>query len=312
MSIWIYKQIVNNVNLPNNIRVTLGEGNTKNNLIKLKNDSSLYVKREDQNPSGSWKDRGTALKISSLVNKSYKEAVISSSGNAAISFLKYTNKIGNFRMHIVVSPEINEDKKKIIKELIKIGNHKLYFSKQAKRKASKLAAENMIPNLKSSIDETIIKGYWSLGLEIYRDIIRKNRGKNFILFCPVSSGTAAIGLIQGLQLKIDNELNMPQVFFLQTQSCHPLMSDIEIINEKSLADAIVDKSLIRKPMLEKILNQTNGKSFSITNKELKSAKEYAVNHGINLSYTSLLSIAGFLRVNNSFKNTVFITIASGR
>ncbi len=310
MSIWNYRFIKNSVDLNKENKITLNEGNIRSDIIELENNSKLYIKREDENPSGSWKDRGTAYKLSLIKSKGINEAVIASSGNAAISFLTYANHIGDFKMHIVVSPDINELKKEIIEKLA-LNTHKVYFESKAKTFSSKLSSELSIPNLRSAIDDEIVKGYWSLGIEIFQEIIKNYRDKKIVVFIQASSGTAGVGIAQGLQLEIENELKMPRMFFVQTQSCHPLLDENEVV-EKSLADAIVDKSMLRKPMLNKIIKETNGGALSITNEEILNAKEYIEKHNINLSNTSLLSVAGFLRVYNNDSDTIFITIASGR
>ncbi|MCA9381540.1 pyridoxal-phosphate dependent enzyme [Candidatus Dojkabacteria bacterium] len=309
MSIWNHKEIKKEINFDN--LITLGEGATPISKIDLETDNVLYIKHEEQNPTGSWKDRGTAFKISQLLNDGINEAVISSSGNAAISFLKYANHIGNFKMHIVVSPNVNEKKNELIKEQAAFGAHEIYYEPKARSMAAKISAENNIPNLRASTDLDILKGYWSLGLEIYDEIIKNNREKNHVILCAVSSGTTAVGVVQGINLKIEKEVNMPKFIFVQTSECHPLVSD-DNKSEESLADAIVDKALLREPQLNKILKQTNGQAIAIDNLQLIEAKQWLESRGETLSYTSSLPIAAMLELERNFENTIFTCISSGR
>lgn len=309
MSIWNFKQIRKQSELSENSQITLNEGFTRSEVIDLGNSSKLFIKREDLNPTGSWKDRGTAYKLSKLINNDVKEAVISSSGNAAISYLKYATE-NDFKMHVVVSPEINDEKKEIIESSLN-NIHEIHYATTARAESAKIAAKLGIPNLRASTDDEILVGYWSLGLELYKDIISKNRDKNIIIICSVSSGTTAVGIARGLQLEIEKTENMPKFIFTQTSECHPLV-DSEVQFEESLAEAIVDKALLRKPMLQKILTETNGYALSISNEQLVEAKSYTKSKSIDLSYTSLLPIAGFREIYNNDENTIFITIASGR
>lgn len=309
MSIWNHNEIKKVVDFEN--LITLGEGFTPISKIALDNDNELIIKHEEKNPTGSWKDRGTAFKMSQLLNEGIREAVISSSGNAAISFLRYANTVTDFKMHVVVSPDVNKHKNSLIQEEVSKGSHEVYYESKARGFAAKISAKNNIPNLRASTDSEILKGYWSLGLEIYDEVIKMNREKNHIILCAVSSGTAAVGITQGINLKIEKEINMPKFIFVQTSSCHPLISD-ESIEEKSYADAIVDNTLLREPQLIKILKQTNGEAITISNQQLQSAKDWMDTKGQNHTFTSLLPVAAMLELEGNYKNTIFTCITSGR
>ena len=61
--IWQYAQQLKPL-VKSKFRLSLNEGHTE--LIKIDN---IYFKREDQNPTGSVKDRGIAFQISFLMQK---------------------------------------------------------------------------------------------------------------------------------------------------------------------------------------------------------------------------------------------------
>lgn len=74
-------------------QVTLGEGNTP--LVPLEYHSeSVFLKLEYQNPTASYKDRGTAVLISFLLSRGVMSAVEDSSGNAGASFAAYAARAG--------------------------------------------------------------------------------------------------------------------------------------------------------------------------------------------------------------------------
>src|SRR4030042_3312682 len=89
-------------------KVTLGEGKTR--LIDIDN---VYFKLEYENPTGSVKDRGFAYQIAKLKEKGINKAVISSSGNAAISVANYC-KLANIELTVFVGRNINKRKLKIL------------------------------------------------------------------------------------------------------------------------------------------------------------------------------------------------------
>lgn len=311
MSIWKYKEIKESAG---NISeyLTLDEGDTPLEKITLDN-KDLLVKREDLNPTGSWKDRGTAYKLTKLVSDGYKEAVIPSSGNAAISFVEYIQKLGlDLTLHIVVSDAVNETKKNILEELTNGTNHKIYFDPKAKRKSSQLSAEKNIPLLRSSLDNEIIYGYWSLGYELAIPLAHAN---NPVLFISASSGTALVGMVQGLFSKLGDESKMPKVILCQTESCYPIVESLHPeenynFTEKSLANSIVDKSVLRLPQILKLLKETRGDAVVVENQYLELAKQKLKNQ--NLSYTSLLPIGAYLKEKENYSGNEIYIIASGR
>lgn len=313
MSIWKYETIKRKIQAANFF--DLNEGDTPTEKHEVDKNNTIYLKREDKNPTGSWKDRGTAFKITELIANGKNGAVIPSSGNAAISLLTYANSVENFTVHVVVSPNISTEKKELLKALAGT-THSIHFETKAKQAASRISAELNIPILRSSQDQNLLTGYWSLGFELSQLIIH-NQNKENHLFIPVSSGTALVGTVQGLMQKLEDEFKMPKIIVCQTQSCSPVYDALEnIVTEKfedSLADSIVDKSMLRLPQVQNIIKNTNGEALKITNQELLAAKDFAktvLNE--DLSFTSLLSIAGMLRYKDDVTNTNFICITSGR
>lgn len=73
--------------------VTLGEGNTPLVATEL-NGRRVHFKLEGQNPTGSFKDRLTAVEASHLLAMGIREAVEDSSGNAGASFAAYAARAG--------------------------------------------------------------------------------------------------------------------------------------------------------------------------------------------------------------------------
>jgi threonine synthase len=323
MSIWKHKEIKELFPETTNL-ITLDEGNTPVDDKKI-NGIEVYVKREDLNPTGSWKDRGSAYKIVELQEDGIKEAVLFSSGNAVISLLEYAKLFPEFKLNVVVSTNTSEIKMQKIKELMH-EPHELFVVDNPKEKAIKISAEKKIPNLRVSIDNNIHKAYWSLGIELGK-LLKKtsefndgNINKDIGLFIPTSSGTAAVGITQGLQIELGDEFQLPRIYICQTTSTHPFINEVLRLatlaqddkgmrNEESLADAIVDKVGLRKPQMDKIVKETNGKVLVITNQYLEKAKEIYP----ELTYNSLLSIAGFLQqVEEGEVFTKAICVASGR
>ncbi len=98
--------------------ISLGEGDTPVvELERLSSDlgiGSLVAKLESSNPTGSFKDRGTAVMVSALAEQGVEGIVEDSSGNAGASAAAYAARAG-MRAHIFVPDSAPEGKVSQIK-----------------------------------------------------------------------------------------------------------------------------------------------------------------------------------------------------
>lgn len=88
---WRY---VHSFDLPANASVvSLGEGRSPLIPVYYQN-QTIWVKLESLNPTGSYKDRGSAVLLSQLIARGVAQAVEDSSGNAGASFAAYAARAG--------------------------------------------------------------------------------------------------------------------------------------------------------------------------------------------------------------------------
>lgn len=312
MSIWNYRKIKNFIDTQD--LLTLKEGQTPIDKFSIKN-TTVFLKREDANPTGSWKDRGMAYVVTNLKKQGITSVVISSSGNAAVSLLEYAKLYPKLSVHIIVSPKnITDDKKQKIETLIQNTNHTLNFDEKPKRKRAELVVSKDAFLISSAHDDNFVRGYWSLGFELAKTI--NNLQKIIPIFVQASSGAGLVGLVQGIMMNITTEKWTPQIFVCQTTQTHPVVSklynQIQVVTEKSMASAISDKSMLRSPQILKVIEETNGDAFAISNDELQKAREVLPQKiASSISNTSLLSIAGLLRAKETIQIEHAICIASG-
>ncbi len=89
--------------------ITLGEGGTP--LVAATVDGrTLHFKCEQLNPTGSFKDRGSAVLVSALAAGGIREAIEDSSGNAGASFAAYAARAG-LRARVFVPEETSSRKR---------------------------------------------------------------------------------------------------------------------------------------------------------------------------------------------------------
>jgi hypothetical protein len=116
------------------------------------------------------------------------------------------------------------------------------------------------------------------------------------VFIGTSSGTTAQALAEFF-LKNTTKSKV-EVHIIQTTSCHPIADNFtEKLDheEKSLADAIVDHTALRKDALVPLIEKTGGNGWIATNEEIGIAQELANKYSIQVSLNSALSIVGLMQ-----------------
>lgn len=273
------------------------------NLARELNIPALYFKREDLHPYGSHKGRSIPKMIEKYAAEGWQNFCISSSGNAALAaalFIKdynAKNPAKPLTLKIYIGYKIDKEKLRRLLQVSslplwqKIKNFFLCKSPEIKIRQTINPRQSAFlfeklkkgKNLRQSTDDLALLGYEELAQEL---ALIKNLET---IFVPTSSGTTAQGLYLGFK-----KLNLfPKIYVVQTTTCHPF-AESEIIDEPSLAKAIVDKIARRKPYINELIKNNKGKVLVIKNSELLEAEKTYHGHFPNEkpSYNSLLSLAG--------------------
>lgn len=230
----------------------------------------LFFKREDLNPSGSFKDR-LVYDIWSKLHEISKQQqiVLSSSGNLAISVLFYAQamqqKLENgIKIFIPATlPEIKRLK------LEKLAEHSgladvLVTSARPKSDCARYARDNGAFWLRNSAGPDYPNSYHSLAQEINN--FHEQEKLDAVITC-VSSGTAASGICQKLAADLP-------LFAIQTSKISPLakqFGDTTAPESTSLANAISDRIMSRKSSLKALIEERKGSSIACSNLEIEAA-----------------------------------------
>lgn len=250
-------------------------------LIKL---DSVYLKREDLNPTGSAKDRAIKLQIANLQNLQYPSAVISSTGNAAISADYYCHQ-NNIPLTVFVSPTINPHK------LSLISHSQIVTTAKPISQAFKYSKTNQSYFLRQSTDPIALEGYGQIAEEIIKIIPNITS-----IFIPVSSGTTLLGI----------SLKLPpttKIFAVQPANNCPIASyfDTNYIPEKfSLTDSLTAKMIPLKHRLTSAIKKSNGSGLVIQNSAVIKSQQYLQSQNIITSPESALAYAGYLKATKTF------------
>ncbi len=277
-------------------QLDLGQGNTpleqQQKLLPpdLSASCNLWLKREDLNPNGSFKDRALAYQISYLQEKKEKYCVLSSSGNAAISCCAFCQKT-NIKPIILISPSISQEK---LQTIIKNKPFLLIQSIQARRLAKYIHAKYKIPLLNPSSDPKAAFGFETLGWEIHQ----QNPNCQAI-FSYSTSGASIIGII-GYYLK--NKLKPPQIFAVQTSE-----NDLQSTTLTKFYSHLQAKKIIAT------IKQTSGNLFHVPPDKTQKYLQLLQQNNINSSPEGAACLSAAIEnINNPINHlSNIIVIISG-
>lgn len=292
---WKYKEMFG---LPSNAPlVTLGEGGTPL-LSGTINDQPVFFKMESQNPTGSFKDRGSAILVSFLLSRGVREAVEDSSGNAGASFAAYAAKVA--MKATIYAPESTSGPKRT--QIEAYGAHLMRIpgprAEAARAVLQAVAHGNVYAS--HAYMPFGLAGYATIAYEIF-DSMKIAPGT---VIAPAGHG----GLLYGLMLGFEALLNSGEIsrlpFFIgvQPENCAPMtaayrrggMVDKDLIILPTLAEgASVAAPLRAAPILARMLSG-GGKMLSASEKEIGETYHLLAKKGIYCEPTSSLSIIPLL------------------
>jgi len=198
-------------------RVSLGEGHTP--LISAQIfGRRVYFKCEYMNPTGSFKDRGTAALVSFLLAHGVSEAIEDSSGNAGASFAAYAARAG-IKARVYVPESASGPKRKQIEaygaELIPIPGPRFKASEAVRQ-----AAEAGMVYASHAYLPFNLPGYATCAYEIYEQL---GAGPGAVIV-PAGQGGFLLGLERGFEalMSADKIGKMPIMIGVQASACGPL------------------------------------------------------------------------------------------
>jgi threonine synthase len=280
--------------------VSLGEGDTP--IINLPHISNIVggqisSKMEFMNPTGSFKDRGTAVMISALKNMDVSEIVEDSSGNAGASISAYSARAG-IKAHIFAPATAPKPKLDQI-SVYGAETHLIKGTRDDSTKAAILyATSNSIPYASHNLSPFFIEGTKLFAHEIYRDL-EEDLPEHIVV--PVGNGSLFLGAWKGFsELK---ELNLvkhiPKLHCVQAESVMPIVSafsggkwgpdDVK----PTIAGGIAVGSPPRLKQITNVLEMGKGTSIAVSENDIKEWQVIlAKEEGIYLEPTSAAAFAG--------------------
>lgn len=268
--------------------VTLGEGNTPL-LWADAFGRRVAFKCEYANPTGSFKDRGTATLIAFLLQRGVEEAVEDSSGNAGASFAAYAARAG-IRAHLFLPETASGPKRKQIEAygatLTLVPGPRAAATQAAQRAAQQgwvYASHAWLPfNL---------PGYATLAYELWEQM--GDEIGSVVL--PVGQGGLLLGVARGFQALCHAGLlrKPPVLIGVQAAACAPLLARAEgrtasLCNEPTLAEGVRVAQPLRAAQVVDAVLHSGGRFVSVAEADILPGRDELARRGFYVEPTSAL------------------------
>ena len=199
--------------------VSLGEGNTPLLWEKFEG-QKVALKLESLQPTGSYKDRGSAVLISQLLGRGVHEAVEDSSGNAGASFAAYAAQAGlNCRVYV---PEAASGPKRVQIEQYGAKLVRIPGPRSEAARAVLVEADAGVAYASHAYLPFGLPGIATIAYEIWEQLGRQAPGS---LVAPVGHGGLLLGIVRGFSALQSSRLIDRQPFYLgvQAAACDPVV-----------------------------------------------------------------------------------------
>lgn len=293
-SIWRYARFFPYVK--EDERITLGEGWTP--MVKLSDD--VFLKSDSLNPTGSFKDRGSAVLISALhklIKRAKGRISEDSSGNAGASMAAYAARAGleaEVYVPVTVSgPKFSQIRFYGAKVVKVLGSRQRVAEEAQKADLGKFYVGHILHPL-------FRDGIRTLAYEIAEQFDWNPPER---VYLPVSAGTLVLGVIGGFEhLAKSNVIeSVPKIVACQTEQVSPLYHRLKGLPYEppkrvaSVADALVS---VNPPLLDimvESLRRVKGDAVMVREDEILKAWQELGKKGFYVEPSSAVAYAAYKR-----------------
>jgi threonine synthase len=287
--IWRYRHALG---LPDDApQITLGEGRTP--LVWSQAfGRRVAFKCEALNPTGSYKDRGSAALTAFLRSRGVEQAVEDSSGNAGASFAAYAAAAG-VRARVFVPDAASGPKRKQIEaygaEIVRIMGPRSNASEAALRAVEQGAVYASHANL-----PFVLPGYATLAYELFEDLGQAPGA----VIVPAGQGNLLLGVgraFAGMQRRGLAE-RMPVMVGVQALACAPLWMLFAYgpsamgwsVEGDTLAEGVRVRHPVRGDAVLNFLMQYNGRMLAVEEPAILPGRAALARLGFYVEPTSAL------------------------
>lgn len=276
---------------PDTEPVSLGEGGTPLLWAEIFG-RKIAFKCEFLNPSGSFKDRGSAVITAWLQSRGIREAVEDSSGNAGASFAAYAARAG-IKARVFVPESASGPKRRQIEaygaELVPVPG-----SRTEVAEAARAAADGGAVYASHAYQPFNLPGYATVAYEIFEQLGSKMPGA---VVLPVGQGGLLLGLARGfnaMRIATHIESNTPRIIGVQARACAPLWANFTtgsagtgIFSEnQTLAEGVQVRFPLRRDEVLQVVGASHGFMYVVDENEILLDRDALARLGFYVEPTS--------------------------
>ncbi len=301
-SIWRYRAFLP---LPENAEpVSMGEGYTPLVEARIGN-RPFHAKLDFMMPTGSFKDRGTAVLVSALHVFGYGRVVEDSSGNAAASLSAYAARSG-MQADIYVPAHASPAK------LVQIQVYGAHVHKvEGPRENAALAVQEAARQGEAYYASHYYNPFALAGMQTTAWEIWEQLGHRApaAVVAPVGHGTNFLGLTRGFQALCAAGLidKIPRMFAAQADKVAPLVRAFErgldetpvTEPERTVAEGIAINRPVHGAELLRALKASGGAAVAVSEQEIVQARIDLARTGLYVEPTSATAVAALLKIDET-------------
>lgn len=292
--------------------VSLGEGSTP--LLPVEYASlSAWLKLESLNPTGSYKDRGSAVLLSQLAARGVREAVEDSSGNAGASFAAYAARAG-IKARVFVPESASGPKRNQIEaygaDLVRI---------PGPRSAAAAAVLEEVNQGKVYASHAFLPfglaGISTIAFEIFEQLGRAPGA----VIAPVGHGGLFLGLMQGFLAlkKAGVSAELPYFVGVQARACSPVwagyISGVAAMAQAEEGPTIAEGVRVSRPVraeaILRLLQRMPGQIMAIEEVDILPAYIEMARIGFHVEPTSSLVWAALKQVFGKIPEPIVLILS---
>lgn len=280
--------------------VSLGEGQTP--LVNLRKSAKrlglgqLWAKLEFMAPTGSFKDRGSAVLVSAALSEGVTEFVEDSSGNAGASLSAYAAAAG-LKAHVFVPSSAAQGKLDQIR-IFGAQLHAVDGPRQAATDAAeRFVAEHSFPYLSHNLSPYFSEGMKAVAFELVQS--QASAVRHIVL--PVGNGSLLIGAKAGYDELTEAGIvaEIPKFHAVQAENVQPIVAAINDAEwdasrvKPTVASGIAVSAPPRINQCVEVVRDSDGTAVSVSEETtLEWQRRLASDEGIFCEATSAAAFAG--------------------
>jgi threonine synthase len=298
--------------------ITLGEGGTPLVEADWRGDQIL-LKCEHLNPTGSFKDRGTAVLVASLAAAGVEEVVEDSSGNAGASLAAYSARAG-IRAKIYVPAHASPVKQSQITaygaEIVRVEGPRTETARtvmQAAQAGAIYASHVYHPLIHHGIKTAAYEICEQLGARLGKDLHPPDA-----VVLPVGHGSLLLGLVLGFRelVRAGHIRRIPRLFGIQAGPCAPLAAawaegvgePAAVVEGDTVAEGIRIATPARGRAILTAVRDSGGKILAVEDGETLKARRGLAHQGFYVEPTSAVPLAGLAHLHEQLGGTTVVVL----